>query len=237
MPDFNVMNDSDDTYGMDRLEELLDDLPTGELDISNTYLRGTIPSRGARGYYSIAHGYIGAAQGAIHYHSGTPLLDSLVYPVVFLVRHSVEIILKGAIKSHREALDQEPSFPHIHKLEDLFDEFLELHNLLAEKLRQTDDSSKPEGFPDPDDPDDPLFREIVPEAKELVRYISKLDPVGDRFRYRESRADTAPDLSSDTGLEVDMGKLVNAAQFLLLEFGPRMFGAERIADRFKSGDG
>ncbi|MDD5519489.1 MAG: hypothetical protein PHI84_01585 [Kiritimatiellae bacterium] len=87
--------------------------------------------------------------------------DFLVYPIAFLYRHHLELLLKQIIADGRDLLKNEAGYPQHHKIDALWEEVKSL-------IRKTWKTADP------------------PEMRKTDHVISefmKLDPTGEGFRY------------------------------------------------------
>lgn len=91
--------------------------------------------------------------------SGQAAQDMLVYPVVFNLRHAVELMLKHVIQEARRLLDDPVDFPDGHRLDHLWNT---CKPLLKRIWRQ-----------------DPAFRVV----ERVVIQLCVIDPDGESFRY------------------------------------------------------
>jgi hypothetical protein len=85
--------------------------------------------------------------------------DLLVYPLVYCLRHSVELSLKQVIRAGRNFADEASDFPDSHSLEHLWD-------VCGPLLRTIW-------------PTDPSYEQILATVKALAA----IDPLGEGFRY------------------------------------------------------
>jgi len=88
-------------------------------------------------------------------------LDILVYPIVFLYRQYMELLLKSIISNGRKLLDQSGDFPKHHRLDKLW---VEARMLLEEVY---------EGDP----------RKELDEIQDYINQFCGKDPFGSAFRY------------------------------------------------------
>lgn len=91
--------------------------------------------------------------------------DSMVYPVLFLYRHYVELMLKGLIGMGKTFQGQKPDYPKSH-----------LIDVLWRKCRPILESAFPEG----DRRDDEAVERCMKE-------LAQVDPKGEAFRYPEDQ--------------------------------------------------
>jgi hypothetical protein len=87
--------------------------------------------------------------------------DFLVFPIVYLYRHYLELLLKQIIADGRELLDNKTGFPTHHRLTDLWTEAKGL-------TRRTWRTHDP-----------PEMREV----DHVISEFARLDPEGESFRY------------------------------------------------------
>lgn len=95
--------------------------------------------------------------------------DILVYPIVFCLRHHVELQLKQAIKHGYSFLKRKQKAPNIHEIDKLW---CELRGILKEIKKITNQ------YPD---------SEEIKSVERIIQELAKLDPDGSRFRYAKSR--------------------------------------------------
>lgn len=88
-------------------------------------------------------------------------LDVLVYPIIFLYRQYMELLLKSIISNGRKLLDQSGDFPKHHRLDKLW---VEARMLLEEVY---------EGDP----------RKELDEIQDYINQFCGKDPFGSAFRY------------------------------------------------------
>ncbi|HUU17525.1 MAG TPA: hypothetical protein VMW72_10270 [Sedimentisphaerales bacterium] len=88
-------------------------------------------------------------------------LDVLVYPIVFLYRQYMELLLKSIISNGRKLLDQSGEFPKHHRLDKLW---VEARRILEEVYK---------GDP----------REELDEIQDYINQFCGKDPIGSAFRY------------------------------------------------------
>ncbi|MBI4302567.1 MAG: hypothetical protein HY664_08170 [Chloroflexi bacterium] len=92
-------------------------------------------------------------------------IDVLVYPIVFLYRHYLELRLKSIIKYGNELLDIPEEFPKLHKLDKLW---RRCRGIL--KKVQPEDSV-----------------EVIDAVEKCICEFSKIDPESMAFRYSTDR--------------------------------------------------
>ncbi|MFA5293863.1 MAG: hypothetical protein WC496_12645 [Phycisphaerae bacterium] len=74
-------------------------------------------------WYAYSEGYKRAANILVEYVKTNRIdLDVLVYPIIYLYRHHLELCLKSIISNGRKLLDRSGEFQKIHKLNDLWRE-------------------------------------------------------------------------------------------------------------------
>lgn len=100
-------------------------------------------------------------------------LDILVYPIVWLSRHAVEVALKGLVVACREELDTPQWFKKIHQLTPLW----AMVEKLLRELHPTEDFA---------------------ELKRRIDCLSEFDPDGIRFRYPEDAGRNGDERTSTT---------------------------------------
>ena len=115
------------------------------------------------------------------------LRDSLVYPIVYNLRHAIELTLKKVIWSARRLVDEPGDFPDGHRLDHLWNTC------------------------------EPVLRRVFPHDQSYalmsatVGRLSELDPLGEGFRYPLSSkgpGTRSPTLSADLR-RLDLGALVS----------------------------
>ena len=142
--------------------------------------------------------------------------DVLIYPIVYLYRHHVELVLKAVIKSASELLDRELTEQ-------------DLKNLGRHGLWELWQTARPLLDPVCDHADNPPFPAAdLDGVDSYVRQIHEHDPDGQRFRYATTKAKGV----SRSGLRPSLGpqlKLVNI----------RVFAAamEKLADYLEGVEG
>lgn len=112
--------------------------------------------------------------------------DFLVYPIVYNLRHAVELLLKQVIRASRNLLDEAGDFPDSHKLDDLW-------NTCKPLLKRIW-------------PDDPAYSTVESTVERLV----ELDPEGETFRYpvtKKQQGTRQPTLNPELH-QLDLGALV-----------------------------
>lgn len=87
--------------------------------------------------------------------------DTLVYPIVFLYRHYLELRLKSLIRDGRELLDEKCSVPETHDLNNLWGE---CKKILLKVF--------------PDSPTKDLFA-----VQDCLKQFAEVDPYSESFRY------------------------------------------------------
>lgn len=111
--------------------------------------------------------------------------DSLVYPIVYNLRHAVELLLKQVIRAGRHLLDEPGDFPDSHKLDDLW----KACKPLLEQIWS----------------DDPAYETVESAIERLVQ----LDPEGEAFRYpltRKRKGERQPTIDPELQ-RLDLGAL------------------------------
>jgi HEPN domain-containing protein len=112
-----------------------------------------------------ASGYQEAAKRLFKHVSDTHInQDVLLYPIVYLWRHYVELTLKGLIQSAKRLRKEEVTFPHTHHL-------LQLWQVLMPLLRSIEPARTADFEPVP----------------EIIRQLDGLDPDSMVFRYPKDR--------------------------------------------------
>ena len=103
--------------------------------------------------------------------------DALIYPMVFLYRHYIELVLKDIIKDSRKIFDEKVEFPETHKISSLW-------QIVKGYLRRTKDLNNTKDIESVDkimeefaiqDPDSMSFR--YPEDKKGNELLSNLNNV------------------------------------------------------------
>lgn len=89
------------------------------------------------------------------------LRDYNIYPAVFLIRHYLELRLKEFVQALNYIKEGNVLFPKHHDLQNLWSEFVKKYSEIGEDIR------------------DSRFNVI----KELMKEISKADPISEAFRY------------------------------------------------------
>ena len=85
--------------------------------------------------------------------------DLFVYPIVYSLRHCVELLLKQVIRAGRRLIDEPADFPNGHRLDDLWRTC------------------------------EPILRRIWPKdpsystVESVIARLCELDPAGEAFRY------------------------------------------------------
>lgn len=112
--------------------------------------------------------------------------DFLVYPIVYSLRHSVELLLKQVIREGRRLVDQPGDFPDGHRLNNLW-------NTCKPILKQIW-------------PNDPSYAMV----ESVILRLCALDPEGESFRYPVSTKKQGVRSSTlDSALRhLDLGALV-----------------------------
>ncbi len=112
--------------------------------------------------------------------------DLLVYPIVYSLRHAVELLLKQVIRAARLLVDKPGDFPDSHRIEDLWKTCKPLLKSIW--------------------PNDPSFATV----ESVISRLSELDPEGQAFRYpvgTREKGVRAPTLDIDLR-HLDLGALV-----------------------------
>ena len=113
-------------------------------------------------WYVYIEGYRRAANVLVeHVRTNRTDLDCLVYPIIFLYRHYIELQLKYIIRNGRRLLDQTGDFPKHHKLDTLWGEARKI----LEKVY--------EGDP----------KEELDKVEEYINQLNSRDLWGSAFRY------------------------------------------------------
>jgi len=162
----------------DYFSTLFDDDVTSNI---KAYLSG----KGAVNDLKIANGYLWAAQAAVRAYQNSPMLDAVFYPVVFLLRHALELAIKTTLHQiiERHGLSFNVLFSH--DLTRLLEELeISLDKIGGEPLLEVD--------------------------RHTIYFLNQIDPAGDRFRYQHSRRNDADDLCRDEPFSADLGKLLHA---------------------------
>ncbi len=94
-------------------------------------------------------------------------LDTVVYPVLFLYRHFLELRLKGLVRDGRELLDHDGGTPSGHGLETLWRELRPMLEELWPENEQTD----------------------LDALEDYISQFSRVDPVSEVFRYPQKKRD------------------------------------------------
>jgi len=116
--------------------------------------------------YGYARGYKKAADVLVEYVGRAKRhQDVLVYPIVFLYRHYIELMLKCLIHDVRVLLRRPAKLPMHHKLKELWEECAPL---LAEAF--------------PDEPEQG-FEAVA----DYIEQFSKVDPASTAFRYAQNK--------------------------------------------------
>lgn len=114
----------------------------------------------------LAEGYKTAADVLVmHIMKNSSDRNTLVYPIVYLYRHHVELRLKEIIREGNRLLDNPRDDPHHHELQKLWP----IVKKIIKKIWPDGDSS--------------LFKFIDP----LIREFSKVDPHSISFRFSETK--------------------------------------------------
>jgi hypothetical protein len=109
--------------------------------------------------------------------------DTLVFPIVWLSRHAIEVSLKALIVSFHEELGEANHLEHKHNL-------VRLRHVAEESLRRlwtTTDENQ------------------LSVTRQAIAEISELDPDGTGFRYPERRDGTATTTAEAINLDVVAG--------------------------------
>jgi len=112
--------------------------------------------------------------------------DMLVYPIVYSLRHSVELLLKQVIRAGRCLVDEPGDFPDGHRLNSLWDTCKPILKLIWSN--------------------DPAYATV----ESAIDRLCHLDPEGEAFRYpmgRKRQGLRAPTLAQDLH-RLDLGSLV-----------------------------
>lgn len=112
--------------------------------------------------------------------------DLLVYPIVYSLRHSVELLLKQVIRAGRRLIDEPGDFPDGHRLNNLW----ETCRPILKRIWPTD----------------PAYATV----ETTVLSLCELDPEGEAFRYpvgTKKRGVRSATLNSDLR-QLDLGALV-----------------------------
>jgi len=112
--------------------------------------------------------------------------DLLVYPLVYSLRHALELLLKHVIRAGRQLIDEPGDYPDGHRLNSLW-------NTCKPILKQVW-------------PDDPAFATL----EKTIINLCDLDPEGEAFRYpvgRKKHGVRSATLSEDLRY-IDLGALV-----------------------------
>lgn len=92
--------------------------------------------------------------------------DIYVYPIVFLSRQYLELRLKEVILGLNYCIDGQKKFPQHHKIDDLWNEFIELYQRIGEDIAQQD----------------------LKNAQRLIREFASMDSDSFAFRYPENKS-------------------------------------------------
>ncbi|MCP5195925.1 MAG: hypothetical protein H6974_03900 [Gammaproteobacteria bacterium] len=116
--------------------------------------------------YGYIEGYKRAADALVTQVNETGIdQDFLVYPIVFLYRQHIELLLKRIINNSRQLLNNESGYPKNHKIDNLW-------HLVKDLARQVWQEKDPEEFK--------LIDHIIKE-------LSEADPESMSFRYPEDK--------------------------------------------------
>lgn len=113
--------------------------------------------------------------------------DLLVYPIVYSLRHSVELLLKQVIRAGRQLVDEPDDFPDGHRLNNLWDTCKPILKRIW--------------------PNDPSYATV----ESGITRLCELDPEGEGFRYPVStkrHGVRAATLDEDLS-HLDLGALVS----------------------------
>jgi hypothetical protein len=126
-------------------------------------------------WYAYTEGYRRAGSILVdHVKTHRSDLDALVYPIIFLYRHHIELRLKNIILNGTKFLDEPCDFPKHHKLIELWSQA----RRILEKIY--------EGDP----------KEDLNDTENFIKQFSNKDLYGDAFRYPTDKQGkkTLPDL-------------------------------------------
>jgi len=159
------------------------------------------------GWLLYAQGFLTAAEAACeHLLKNRQYTDFVVYPVLFLYRHYLEISLKALADDSLELLRREPQGKLIHGLRDLWE---------IAKKHLTEVLSDPEGMA--------MHLEVIEGA---VAQFQALDPSGQGSRYpwgtKGERVLFAPERISVQNLRNEMANVAQAIDQLGYILGARL---------------
>ncbi len=118
------------------------------------------------GWFTYARGYKDAADILVaHIEEKQRNQDTLVYPIVFLYRQYLELMLKNLIRNGRRLQDINEPFPQIHKIDALW-------QICSQMLHEIS-------------PDDSV--EEIRQIGRLISEFCKVDPTSMAFRYPEDK--------------------------------------------------
>jgi hypothetical protein len=92
--------------------------------------------------------------------------EELTYPIVFLMRHYIELRLKDLIKGLDYCIHHQDYFPNHHRIDSLWDDFKKKYSEIKEKIN------------------DDRFESM----NELIKEFSFFDPISMSFRYPVDKA-------------------------------------------------
>ncbi len=166
------------------------DEPDGFPGPKDTLFPGASPARSApaarstgQTWYDYTTGYKEAADLLVaHFEATGRKADKLTYPILFLYRQHLELVMKSLIRVCCNALGRDEDFPKHHDLDQLW---LTCARLLRE--------ISPAGS----------VGEIQ-ETTRLFRELCTVDPAGDAFRFPEGKRGNA---SLVGAFEIDLGRV------------------------------
>jgi hypothetical protein len=144
--------------------------------------------------YDYATGYFVAAKSlvdAIYYQGKTAEVDLLIYPVVFLYRHGIELGLKSLVQILPSLWGER------------YDPSEKNHKLLNEWKTVKDYLAKHSDF----DKDNVL----IPKVEDILNNLVEFDPTGQVFRYPEDKHGNQHLLEA---ISINIGVLANDMEFI-----------------------
>lgn len=126
-----------------------------------------------------AFAYKDAADGLVEAMANRKVpLDSGIYPLLFLYRHSLELLFKLMLGTARDLTDREPKRYDKHSLRTLWTELRQLLNELGVEQSETSAAN-------------------VAAVHEFIRQLDEVDPDSMAFRYATTRGgkDHLPDIT------------------------------------------
>lgn len=147
---------------------------------------------GGGDFYYLVEGYRTAAEVLVAYVSEGRHQDRLVYPIVFLWRHHLELRLKECVRLVYELRETGRDFPRTHRLVDLW-------SIVRSEIEKDSGS-----------------HDDCTNAEAIIRHLDAADPLSMAFRYPVDR-DGAPMLVGIprvVSIDVVHESLVGVANFL-----------------------